>query len=82
MVRIAISILQKSNSSLRRPQGQWYTMKAPESDSVIMEVKDGKCEPQGEGYTQRVFHRMLTLIIRDFYVSLLRYSAFGSGMAT
>ena len=29
------------------PQGQWHTVKALESGSVIMEVKDGVYEPQG-----------------------------------
>ena len=32
--------------ALNVPQGQWHTMKALESGSVIMEVKDGPYEPQ------------------------------------
>ena len=32
--------------ALNVPQGQWHTVKALESGSVIMEVKDGKYEPQ------------------------------------
>ena len=31
--------------ALNVPQGQWHTVKALESGSVIMEVKDGKWEP-------------------------------------
>ncbi len=34
--------------ALNVPQGQWHTVRALESGSVIMEVKDGKYEPQGE----------------------------------
>lgn len=33
--------------ALNVPQGQWHTVKALESGSVIMEVKDGPYEPQG-----------------------------------
>ena len=32
--------------ALNVPQGQWHTVKALESGSVIMEVKDGPYEPQ------------------------------------
>lgn len=32
--------------ALNVPQGQWHTVKALESGSVIMEVKDGAYEPQ------------------------------------
>lgn len=32
--------------ALNVPQGQWHTVKSLESGSVIMEVKDGKYEPQ------------------------------------
>ena len=32
--------------ALNVPQGQWHTVKALESGSVIMEVKEGKYEPQ------------------------------------
>lgn len=32
--------------ALNVPIGQWHTVKALESGSVIMEVKDGKYEPQ------------------------------------
>ena len=32
--------------ALNVPQGQWHTVKALESGSVIIEVKDGKYEPQ------------------------------------
>lgn len=32
--------------ALNVPQGQWHTVKAIESGSVIMEVKDGPYEPQ------------------------------------
>ena len=32
--------------ALNVPQGQWHTVKALESGSVIMEVKDGKYEAQ------------------------------------
>lgn len=34
--------------ALNVPLGQWHTVRALESGSVIMEVKDGKYEPQGE----------------------------------
>ena len=34
--------------ALNVPKGQWHTVRALESGSVIMEVKDGKYEPQGE----------------------------------
>lgn len=30
------------------PQGQWHTVRALESGTVIMEVKDGPYEPMGE----------------------------------
>lgn len=33
--------------ALNVPLGQWHTVRALESGSVIMEVKDGKYEPQG-----------------------------------
>lgn len=32
--------------ALNVPQGQWHTVKALESGSVIMEVKNGRYEPQ------------------------------------
>lgn len=32
--------------ALNVPQGQWHTVKALESGSVILEVKDGAYEPQ------------------------------------
>ena len=32
--------------ALNVPRGQWHTVKALESGSVIMEVKDGPYEPQ------------------------------------
>lgn len=32
--------------ALNVPKGQWHTVKALESGSVIMEVKDGPYEPQ------------------------------------
>ena len=32
--------------ALNGPQGQWHTVRALESGSVIMEVKDGPYEPQ------------------------------------
>lgn len=34
--------------ALNVPKGQWHTVKALESGSVIMEVKDGPYEPQAE----------------------------------
>lgn len=34
--------------ALNVPRGQWHTVKALESGSVIMEVKDGPYEPQSE----------------------------------
>ena len=33
---------------LNIPAGQWHTVKALESGTVILEVKDGKYEPIGE----------------------------------
>lgn len=33
--------------ALNVPQGQWHTVKALESGSVILECKDGPYEPQG-----------------------------------
>lgn len=33
--------------ALNIPKGQWHTVKAIESGSVILEVKDGPYEPQG-----------------------------------
>ena len=30
------------------PAGQWHTVRALESGSVLLECKDGKCEPLGE----------------------------------
>ena len=33
--------------ALNIPKGQWHTVKALESGSVILEVKDGPYEPQG-----------------------------------
>ena len=35
--------------ALNIPIGQWHTVKAPESGTVILECKDGKYEPLGEG---------------------------------
>lgn len=35
--------------ALNVPAGQWHTVKALESGSVILECKDGKYEPLGEG---------------------------------
>jgi cupin fold WbuC family metalloprotein len=32
--------------ALNVPKGQWHTVKAPESGSVILEVKEGPYEPQ------------------------------------
>ena len=34
---------------LNIPIGQWHTVRALESGTVIMEVKDGPYEPTGEG---------------------------------
>ena len=34
--------------ALNVPQGQWHTVKALESGSVIMEVKEGKYEPMSQ----------------------------------
>lgn len=34
--------------ALNVPQGQWHTVKALESGSVILECKEGKYEPLGE----------------------------------
>ena len=34
--------------ALNVPKGQWHTVKALESGSVIMEVKDGGYEPQSQ----------------------------------
>lgn len=34
--------------ALNVPKGQWHTVKALESGSVIMEVKDGEYEPQSQ----------------------------------
>ena len=34
--------------ALNIPKGQWHTVKVLESGTVIMEVKDGPYEPQGE----------------------------------
>lgn len=30
------------------PAGQWHTVRTLESGSVLLECKDGKCEPLGE----------------------------------
>lgn len=35
--------------ALNVPAGQWHTVKALESGSVILECKDGRYEPLGEG---------------------------------
>ena len=35
--------------ALNIPIGQWHTVKALESGTVILEMKDGKYEPLGEG---------------------------------
>ena len=35
--------------ALNVPAGQWHTVKALESGSVILECKEGKYEPLGEG---------------------------------
>ena len=35
--------------ALNVPKGQWHTVKALESGSVILECKDGAYEPLGEG---------------------------------
>lgn len=35
--------------ALNIPTGQWHTVRVLESGTVIMEVKDGKYEPLGEG---------------------------------
>jgi quercetin dioxygenase-like cupin family protein len=34
--------------ALNIPAGQWHTVKALESGTVILEVKDGRYEPIGE----------------------------------
>ena len=35
--------------ALNIPAGQWHTLRTLESCTVILEVKDGACEPIGEG---------------------------------
>ncbi len=36
------------NVAINVPAGQWHTVRALESGSVLMEFKDGKYEPIGE----------------------------------
>lgn len=40
--------------ALNVPQGQWHTVKAMESGSVILEMKDGPYEPQGPADVMQV----------------------------
>ena len=35
------------NVAINVPAGQWHTVRALESDSVLLEMKDGKYEPLG-----------------------------------
>ena len=41
--------LMKPEMALNVPLGQWHTVHALESGSVILEVKDGAYEPLEEG---------------------------------
>ena len=44
--------------ALNIPAGQWHTLRALESGTVILEMKDGPYEPIGEGDSLKIYKSM------------------------
>ena len=46
---LAVMLVVPGGNVLNVPAGQWHSLKSLESGTVLLECKDGKWEPLGEG---------------------------------